>query len=54
MCLVIALVCYVMAYMFFQDGNHMAFIVNLVLGLFFSALMIRNIIKTHKNNQEDF
>ena len=53
MCLVIAMVCFVMGYFAFQDANTLTMWTNIGMGLFFTALMIRNIVKTkqERNNK---
>ncbi len=51
MCLVIAFVCFGMAYLSYDGGNMTAMYINIGLGLLFSILMIRNIYKTkHERN----
>lgn len=54
MCLVISLVCYLMAYMSWQSQNSTAFFINLALGIFFTVLMVRNIVKTRNEKRDDF
>ncbi|WP_164969080.1 hypothetical protein [Candidatus Marinarcus aquaticus] len=48
MCLVLSLIFIAVAYTFFQESNWLLFSINLVLALFFIALLIRNIITTKK------
>ncbi|MEA1914511.1 MAG: hypothetical protein U9N30_04250 [Campylobacterota bacterium] len=52
MCLVIAMICFTLAYFSYVDANTSSMIINLILGITFSALMIRNIYKTkqERNN----
>jgi hypothetical protein len=45
MCLVISMVCFAMAYSFYNQDSGI-FYTNLLLGIFFLSLMVRNIIKT--------
>jgi len=52
MCLVIAFVCFGMAYLSYDGSNTTAMWVNIALGIMFVGLMIRNIYKTkqERNN----
>lgn len=52
MCLVISIICFAIAYNFFESGNTAVAIVNLIIGIFFALLMIRNILKTKKERKE--
>ncbi len=53
MCLVISFLSFGFAYMFYSDGNMIYTGFSALIGLFFIGLMIRNILKTKKerNNQ---
>lgn len=48
MCLIIAIISFVFAYNFYIDDNTASAIVSGIIGLGFSVLMVRNILKTKK------
>jgi hypothetical protein len=52
MCLIISIICFAIAYNFYEVGNLSVAVVNIIIGLFFAVLMIRNILKTKKERKE--
>jgi len=52
MCLVISVICFSLAYSFFQSGDVSIAITNLILAIFFALLMLRNVLKTKKERRE--
>lgn len=51
MCLIISMISLGFAYMFFSEGNILNASISSIIGIFFIALMIRNILKTKKERE---
>ena len=52
MCLIISLICFAIAYNFYEEGTMSVAVINLIIGIFFALLMIRNILKTKEERKE--
>lgn len=52
MCLIISVICFALAYNFYEDGNLSVASINLIIGIFFALLMLRNILKTKKREKK--
>lgn len=53
MCLIISCVFLALSIMFFNEGNFLNSSINGVISLFFIGLLIRNILKTKKQREEN-
>jgi len=52
MCLIISAICFALSYNFYVAGDISIASTNLIIGIFFALLMLRNILKTKKERKK--
>lgn len=53
MCLVVSLISLAFAYMFYESENIIGLVSSLMIFVFFTVLLVRNIIKTKKEREKN-